>query len=227
MRSEWSCFLEIPPIYCNSKTGWVGVSSRIVTLTRLAARINRTQSPGQALLNIMLILCDVDQMEAFRCGNEAPSNTAKIEVDPAKLSQEMRNYIAVHLWFGHILEPCYDGANRNLHALSDPSYPGFLEAIGRGMVHNGISCHETVEILFIEQPAVHIQPDLALTQINLAEVHRSDGHRVSGIAAPAKHPGRITLRKARTKKIYSSKNKDSCEEDSPVDSTLPSYLSPL
>jgi hypothetical protein len=99
----------------------------------------------------MFILCDVDQKEAFRCGNEAPSNTVKIEVNLAKLSPEMRNYIADYLWFVEILGPCYDRDNRNVHALSDPSYEGFLEAIRRGMALNGIYPHGAVETLIIQQ----------------------------------------------------------------------------
>ena len=152
----------------------------------------------------MLILCDVDQKEAFRRGNEAPSNTAKIAVDLAKLSPEMRDYIADYLWFVEILGPCFDQDHRNVHALSDPSYRGFLEAIKRGMAQNGIYSHDTVETNIIEQQVERIEATLSFAPIGLADVHDSAGHRVSALTVPAKHPERITSRKARTKGLRSA-----------------------
>ena len=160
----------------------------------------------QAVNNIMLILCDVDQKEAFRCGNEAPSNTAKIAVDLAKLSPEMRNYIAGYLWFVEILGPCFDKDYRNVHALSDPSYQGFLEAIKRGMAQNEIYSHDTVETIIIKQQVEPIEPALAFAPLGLADVHGPDGHAVSVTIIPAKHPKRSSSRKVLTKRVYSAAN---------------------
>jgi hypothetical protein len=106
----------------------------------------------------MFILCDVDQKEAFRCGNEAPSNTVKIEVNLAKLSPEMRNYIADYLLSVEILGPCFDKDNRNVHALSDPTYQGFLEAVGRGMALNEIHSHGAVETMIIQRQVEPVEP---------------------------------------------------------------------
>jgi hypothetical protein len=106
----------------------------------------------------MFILCDVDQKEAFRCGNEAPSNTVEIEVNLAKLSPEMRNYIADYLLSVEILGPCFDEDNRNVHALCDPTYEGFLEAIRRGMALKAISSHDAVETIIIQRPAEAVEP---------------------------------------------------------------------
>ncbi len=99
----------------------------------------------------MLILCDVDQKEAFRCGNEAPSNTAKIAVDLAKLSPrnpELYRRLPVVCGDPRTL---FDKELRNVHALSDPSYQGFPEAIKRGMAQNEIYSHDTVETIIIKQ----------------------------------------------------------------------------
>jgi len=117
----------------------------------------------------MFILCDVDQKEAFRHGNEAPSTTVKIAVNLAKLSPEMRNYIADYLWFVEILGPCFDKDYRNVHALSDPTYDGFLEAIKRGMAQNGIYPQSTGETIIIQQQAEPVQPvtSLAATPLRL------------------------------------------------------------
>jgi hypothetical protein len=110
----------------------------------------------------MFILCDVDQKEAFRCGNEAPSNTVKIEVNLAKLSPEMRNYIADYLLSVDILGPCFDKDNRNVHALSDPSYAGFLAAIRRGMAIKAIYPHGAVETIIIQQHVEPVEPIASL-----------------------------------------------------------------
>jgi hypothetical protein len=110
----------------------------------------------------MFILCDVDQKEAFRRGNEAPSNTIKIAVDLAKLSPEMRSYIADYLWFVEILGPCFDKDYRNVHALSDPSYEGFLEAVKRGMAYNGIYPHDTVGTIIIKPQVEPVAPTTSL-----------------------------------------------------------------
>lgn len=49
----------------------------------------------------MQILVSVDQAAALRQGIDAPSSTTHIEVDPATLSQEQRDYLASKLHDGH------------------------------------------------------------------------------------------------------------------------------
>jgi hypothetical protein len=48
----------------------------------------------------MQILCEVNQTEWFRRGIDAPRSTMKIEVDPAKFSEEFREFLADHLYEG-------------------------------------------------------------------------------------------------------------------------------
>ena len=48
----------------------------------------------------MQILCEVNQAECFRRGIDAPRSTIKIEVDPAKLPEEIREFLADHLYEG-------------------------------------------------------------------------------------------------------------------------------
>ena len=46
----------------------------------------------------MQILCEVNQAECFRHGIDAPR--MNIEVDPAKLPEEIREFLADHLYEG-------------------------------------------------------------------------------------------------------------------------------
>jgi hypothetical protein len=43
----------------------------------------------------MQILCEVNQTECFRRGIDAPRSTMKIEVDPAKLPEEIRDSLLI------------------------------------------------------------------------------------------------------------------------------------
>jgi hypothetical protein len=49
----------------------------------------------------MQILCEVNQAECFRRGIDAPRSTIKVEVDPSKLPEDLRGFVADHLYDGY------------------------------------------------------------------------------------------------------------------------------
>jgi hypothetical protein len=51
----------------------------------------------------MQILCEVNQAECFRRGIDAPKSTIKLEVNPAKLPEDLRAFVADHLYDGYKL----------------------------------------------------------------------------------------------------------------------------
>jgi hypothetical protein len=69
----------------------------------------------------MRILCEVNQAECFRRGIDAPRSTMKIEVDPAKLPEEIRKFLADHLHEGDRLSA------RDDFQLLRPDLLGFME----------------------------------------------------------------------------------------------------
>jgi hypothetical protein len=71
----------------------------------------------------MLILCEVNQAECFRRGIDAPKSTIKIEVNPAKLPEELRAFVADNLSEGYRL------SMRDEFYLRRPDLIGFMEAI--------------------------------------------------------------------------------------------------
>jgi hypothetical protein len=74
------------------------------------------------------ILCDVNQAECLRHGVDAPSSTVKIEVDPQKLTEEQRNFVADHL---------YDGLRfpdpKEVGGICPPTYEGFIATVNYGL----------------------------------------------------------------------------------------------
>jgi hypothetical protein len=72
----------------------------------------------------MKIVCRVDQPECFRRGIDAKDDTVVIDVDPSKLSPEMRVFIADHLTEGNLF---------SAGALGSPTYDGFIEAVHLAM----------------------------------------------------------------------------------------------
>jgi hypothetical protein len=70
--------------------------SRLRTLSQL-----RAGSSGQP--RNMQILCEVNQAECFRRGIDAPKSTIKLEVNPAKLPEDLRAFVADHLYDGYKL----------------------------------------------------------------------------------------------------------------------------
>jgi hypothetical protein len=71
----------------------------------------------------MKILCAVNQAECFRRGIDAPASTIKIEVNPAKLPDEFRAFVADNIAEGHRL------SLRDEFYLRRPDLIGFMEAI--------------------------------------------------------------------------------------------------
>jgi hypothetical protein len=69
----------------------------------------------------MQILCWVNQAEAFRRGIDAPRSTIKIEVDPAKLPEDIREFLADHLYDGYKLNSRIE--------LRSPDMFGLMEAV--------------------------------------------------------------------------------------------------
>jgi hypothetical protein len=51
----------------------------------------------------MQILCEVNQAECFRRGIDAPKSTIKLEVNPVKLPEDLRAFVADHLYDGYKL----------------------------------------------------------------------------------------------------------------------------
>jgi hypothetical protein len=71
----------------------------------------------------MQILCEVNQVECFRRGIDAPRSTIKIEVNPAKLPEDIREFLADHLYDGYKL-----GSDACLQ-LRSPDLMGLLETV--------------------------------------------------------------------------------------------------
>lgn len=69
----------------------------------------------------MQILCVVNQAECFRRGFDAPRSTIKIEVDPAKLPEDIREFLADHLHDGY-------KASSEIE-LRSPDLLGLMEAV--------------------------------------------------------------------------------------------------
>jgi hypothetical protein len=76
----------------------------------------------------MKILCAVNQAECLRHGIDAPSSTVKIEVDPIRLTERQRNFLADEL---------YDGlrfpSHERYYQICPPNYDGLIAAIDYGL----------------------------------------------------------------------------------------------
>src|ERR1700675_2503064 len=92
----------------------------------------------------MQILCEVNQAECFRRGIDAPRSTMKIEVDPAKLPEEIREFLADHLHEGDKLSA------RDDFQLLRPDLLGFMEAVLTAKEYKEASDHTRTQILFDE-----------------------------------------------------------------------------
>jgi hypothetical protein len=105
---------------------------------------NRSQVPGRAGQHkpTMKIFCVVNQAECFRRGINAPASTVKIEINPAKLPEDLRAFIADNLLDGYKLgfkrlrlgDP--DAGKSKEYADSEfmlyrPDLLGFMEAVLR------------------------------------------------------------------------------------------------
>jgi hypothetical protein len=85
----------------------------------------------------MHILCEVNQAECFRRGIDAPKSTIKLEVNPAKLPPDIREYIADHLYDGYKLSleegiPGSDLVALMEGILADQEYKKATEPVGFG-----------------------------------------------------------------------------------------------
>jgi hypothetical protein len=92
----------------------------------------------------MQILCEVNQAECFRRGIDAPRSTMKIEVDPAKLPEEIREFLADHLYEGDKLSARED------FQLVRPDLLGFMETVLTAKEYEEASGHNHTQILFDE-----------------------------------------------------------------------------
>lgn len=92
----------------------------------------------------MQILCEVNQAESFRRGIDAPRSAMKIEVDPAKLPEEIREFLADHLYEGDKLSA------RDDFQLLRPDLLGFMETVLTAKEYKEASDHNHTQILFDE-----------------------------------------------------------------------------
>ena len=92
----------------------------------------------------MQILCEVNQAECFRRGIDAPRSTMKIVVDPAKLPQEIREFLADHLYEGDKLSA------RDDFQLLRPDLLGFMETVLTAKEYKEASDYNHTQILFDE-----------------------------------------------------------------------------
>jgi hypothetical protein len=124
---------------------WILTSGTIQTNETSRCGDNRIPSPGQAGgTKQMQILCEVNQAECFRRGIDAPRSTMKIEVDPAKLPEEIREFLADHLYDGDKLSA------RDDFQLLRPDLLGFMEAVLTAKEYKEASDHNHTQILFDE-----------------------------------------------------------------------------
>ena len=71
----------------------------------------------------MKLLCPVDQAECFRRGIDYNSSTIKLDINPATLPLELREYIGDHLVEGHIIP------REEKFLLGSPEIEGFFKAV--------------------------------------------------------------------------------------------------
>jgi hypothetical protein len=111
----------------------------------LAMRRLSHPSPGQAGgTKQMQILCEVNQAECLRRGIDAPRDTMKIEVDPAKLPEEIREFLADHLHEGDKLSA------RDDFQLLRPDLLGFMETVLTAKEYTEASDYNHTQIVFDE-----------------------------------------------------------------------------
>jgi hypothetical protein len=92
----------------------------------------------------MQILCQVNQAESFRHGIDAPRSAVKIEIDPAKLPEEIREFLADNLCEGDKLSA------RDAFQLLRPDLLGLIEAVLTAKEYKESSDHNHTQILFDE-----------------------------------------------------------------------------
>jgi hypothetical protein len=92
----------------------------------------------------MQILCEINQAECFRRGIDAPRSTMKIELDPSKLPEEIREVLADHLYEGDKLSACGD------FQLLRPDLLGFMETVLTAKEYKEASDQNHTQILFDE-----------------------------------------------------------------------------
>jgi hypothetical protein len=103
-----------------------------------------SQVPDKRAVQKMQIICEVNQAECFRRGIDAPRSTMKIEVDPAKLPEEIREFLADHLHEGDKLSA------RDDFQLLRPDLLGFMETVLTAKEYSEASDHNHTQILFDE-----------------------------------------------------------------------------
>ena len=107
-------------------------------------RLSHPNSRTSGRYKKMQILCEVNQAECFRRGIDAPRSTMKIEVDPAKLPEEIREFLADHLYEGDKL------SGRDDFQLLRPDLLGFMETVLTAKEYKEASDHNHTQILFDE-----------------------------------------------------------------------------
>jgi hypothetical protein len=92
----------------------------------LAVRTRSHPGLDKRAIHTMKILCKVNQAEWFRRGIDAPSARFEIEVDPAKLTQEERDFVADHLRNGNEFDwPSF--------VPPAATYEAFMDVVKRGL----------------------------------------------------------------------------------------------
>jgi len=99
----------------------------------------------------MQILCEVNQAECFRRGIDAPRSTMKIEVDPAKLPEEIREFLADHLHEGDKLSA------RDDFQLLRPDLLGFMETVLTAKEYKEANDHNHAESSLMNGSKVQVR----------------------------------------------------------------------
>jgi hypothetical protein len=107
-------------------------------------RLTHPKSRTSGRTEQMQILCEVNRAECFRRGIDAPRSTMKIEVDPAKLPEEIREFLADHLYEDDKLSA------RDDFQLLRPDLLGFMETVLTAKEYEEASGHNHTQMLFDE-----------------------------------------------------------------------------
>jgi hypothetical protein len=101
----------------------------------------------------MKILCHIDRTECFRRGIDVQSSTIKFDINPAKLPQDLREFIADNLLNSYELQGV---------SLRSPDLIGFFEAVVLGHEHHRTSTTGAIEFSkFFEQMPDEKKAELA------------------------------------------------------------------
>jgi hypothetical protein len=128
------------------------------------------RTSGQIQIQIqMKILCHIDRTECFRRGIDVQSSTIKFDINPAKLPQDLREFIADNLLNAYEL--------RNV-LLRSPDLIGFFEAVVLEQEHRRNNTTGAIEFSeFFEQMPDEKKAELARRVKDLVEEQGEDRQR--------------------------------------------------